>query len=343
MLVLGVFCVFPLHAQNDIKTWKEGRLEWKDFYQSERIGDTISFPAINYSIKREKIKGKGTTLIYKDVTAAFYRNMSWVAPSFANDEELEKDQAYFDIVEITARQFRDSLLFNNVKEKDLTRHFLKVADQMRKSGQKYEVPEDSFDIKAIRWEDTQCGFGLSLGPSLMLPFRALGELSGPIPCLSFIGTGYFGKAVLAAEINYGKGMAKNKYYGTEGVMGPGVHQVGDYVPYFSATLNGGYSFIDNDKLRVFALAGPGFSHASLYYHPVNGLLLNEGIGADLKLHNWVSLSGKHSHVETSVRFKVSCGQILNFSNRTFLPLMNFSISVNFPCWKVLPGQAICTQ
>ena len=62
MLVLGVFCVFPLHAQNDIKTWKEGRLEWKDFYQSERIGDTISFPAINYSIKREKIKGKGTTM-----------------------------------------------------------------------------------------------------------------------------------------------------------------------------------------------------------------------------------------------------------------------------------------
>lgn len=336
LILAALFAAFNSGAQDsNVKLWEEGPLKWSDFYFSTRMGDTTSFPMINYYLKKEK-KSKGRyTYKYKDITAALYRNASWVDSAFANDGELKKNQAWFDIMEISAREYRDSLLFSEKKEIDIAKHFWKEAEGMRDNGQEFLVPEDAFDVTEVSWKKAANGFGISLGPAVMIPFKDLARLTYLTPCANLAATGYLGRAMVEFGLTAGQGRARYEYSGMKGSKNRMFGDIG--MPYFSASIEGGCAFVDNEIVRIYALAGPGYSQYKLQDYTIGGVTLFEGIGASFKVHNWVFFSGLPSCAEGSIRLKLTFGQIINGYNKAFLPMMNFSVCASLPNWKIVKG------
>lgn len=337
----ALFLYAATYAQ-DIKTWDEGPLKWSDFSISEKKGDTTSLSIINFSLADKTVKEGRISYHYWDVLAAFHRKTSWVCEEYITDSELQFNQGIFDLMEINARKYRDSLLFYNGKIQAIQKYFFRTAnievEQYRndKNRSSFEIYDDDFDIAKVKWKDSKIGFGMSAGLIVLVPFGALSELVNTAPGLSLNATCYLGKNMVAAEFNYSIGKAKNAYFGTEGIK-LGVKDLGESVPIINGSLLAGRFLHQGDNFKLFLVAGPGYFNAQFYNFTTDGLTLTEGIGADFKFHDWLFFLKQPTHYEGDIRVKLSAAQLFQLKEHSIIPMMNLSVSFSLPSWKIFRG------
>lgn len=315
-----------LKAQNS-KLWTEGPLQWSDFKTVEQPCDTssLAFLSLNYA---EKVVRDGfTTYRYDDVHATFNKDLSWVSPDFRTDDELARNQAYFDYVESLARDIRSGLLLGSRQRHDLEKEAAKAVKSIRGEIMQaedlsvYAVEPDDFDISKHPFSYGRPTADFSAGAGVVLPFASLGRLVGPVTALSLSECVDFGKASVMLEEYFGTGMSTGKYAGVGGKNDP--YRA---VPYFSASLKGAYTLFDAGRVSLAAVAGAGYTSLTFNKFRTAGLTLSEGVCADFQLHRTLYYTlERPCGYDQSIRVKLYADQMKAATGK-FIPSLNLSLS-----------------
>ena len=115
-LILLVTCLAPAVCclGQGPRSWTSGPLTWNDFQiAGPERADTSATSHVSFSLIREnkKVKTKGITYKYQDVSAAIDPKQSWVKAEGQNDRNLRKHQQEFDILQYYAERYREEYMF----------------------------------------------------------------------------------------------------------------------------------------------------------------------------------------------------------------------------------------
>lgn len=328
------FCVLALlvagqsvlMAQN-AKLWTDGPLQWSDFKTAVQPCDTssLAFLSLNYA---EKVVRDGfTTYRYNDVHATFNKDLSWVSPDFRNDDELARNQAYFDYVESLARGIRAGLLLGSRQRHDLEKEAAEAVKSIRSEIMQaedlsaYAVSPDDFDISEAPFRYGSPTADFSAGAGVVLPFASLGRLVGPVAVFSLSEGLSFGRTSVMFEEYFGAGMSTGRYFGVGGKSDP--YRT---VPYLSASLKGAYTLLDIGRFSLAAVAGAGYTSLTFNKFKTGGFTLSEGISADFRLHRTLYYTlERPCGYDQSIRVKLYADQLKAGSGK-FIPSLNLSMS-----------------
>ena len=329
-----LFCVLALLAAGQpvlraqtSKLWTDGPLQWNDFKTLEQPCDTSSQAFLSLGYAEKVVRDGFTTYRYDDVHATFNKDASWVSPDFRTDDELARNQAYFDYVESLARGIRSGLLQGSGQRHDLEKEAAEAVKSIRGEIMQaddlsvYAVGPDDFDISKLAFSYGNPTADFSAGAGVVLPFASLGRLVGPVAALSLSEGVDFGKASVMLEEYFGAGMSTGNYAGVGGKNDPS-----RTVPYFSAFLKGGYTLLDAGRISLSAVAGAGYSSLTFNKFKTGGLTLSEGICVDFLLHRSLYYTlERPCGYDQSIRLKLYADQMKSATGK-FIPSLNLSLS-----------------
>lgn len=170
-IVLLLGGISQLQAQTpENRLWSEGPLQWKDFTGFPTADGTALHSTITWRETTKTIKVGYIKYIYTDVHAVFHPKYSFVKPEAATDAGLAEEQRRFDLEELFARRWRDSLLLGVSDVKAARERIKKEAKAAIETDgadtllAAHPLKEDSFDPVAVRWKE-KGGLDVKLGLS----------------------------------------------------------------------------------------------------------------------------------------------------------------------------------
>lgn len=314
------------NAQNTVK-WTDRPLKWSDFQQVDQPGDTssLSFLGLEYT---DKVVRKGiTTYQYTDVHANFNKQYSWVRKGCMTDDELARNQAFFNYAELQARDIRAKLLGSAMNRENLEKEAIAAVDAERPQIMQtedlstYAVGKDDFDIAEVGFKYGGVSAFFSAGPAVVVPLGSLGRLTNPVIAGTLEEGVKFGSVSLMLEEYLGAGFAKGNYMGIGGK-----HDPSRSVPYLAVSLKAGYTFIDKDRFSLAAAAGAGYSRYGFNKFTTSGVTISEGLCADFHIHrNLYYTLDRPCGFDQSIRVKLFADQMLSAENK-LIPSINLSAS-----------------
>ncbi len=112
-MILLISCFLFVQKDESILTWNTSyKLSWSDFKakphgETDAVALTASGITFEFSIRQTD---DNRILSFKtDVSAHFYTENSWYKPELADHHVLGHEQLHFDITELHARKFRQSI------------------------------------------------------------------------------------------------------------------------------------------------------------------------------------------------------------------------------------------
>ncbi len=173
ILVLALLLGGIVHLQAQTpenRLWSEGPLQWKDFTGFPPADGTALHSTITWRETTKTIKVGYIKYSYTDVHAVFHPKYSFVKPEAATDAGLAEEQRRFNLEELFARRWRDSLLLGVSDVKAARERIKKEAKAAIETDgadtllAAHPLKEDSFDPVAVRWKE-KGGLDAKLGLS----------------------------------------------------------------------------------------------------------------------------------------------------------------------------------
>lgn len=170
-IVLLLGRIMQLQAQTpEGRLWSEGPLQWKDFTGFPTADGTALHSTITWQETTRKVKVGHITYYYTDIHALFHPEYSFVKLEAATDAGLAEEQRRFDLEELFARRWRDSLLLGVSDVKAARERIKKEAKAAIETDgadtllAAHPLKEDSFDPVAVQWRE-KGGLDAKLGLS----------------------------------------------------------------------------------------------------------------------------------------------------------------------------------
>ena len=339
-----IFVSIGTAAQN-VKSWQDGPLQWSDFKKVSQQSDTSSMAYFGWKYDNKVVKDGKFSFRYTDVHSLFNRDYSWVKDDRMTPEELAMNQALFDLAERYAREYRDSLLFSRLDQKEVEKHYNSELNSAwlefrnKSAVPEFRTAEDDFDVTKVKWDYAKSGFAFGFSAGVIAPVSALNSICSPVIDIVAEGNYVIGRNSILLEICYGESFMKEN--GGSALYITGHAAENKLSPYMGYGLKYGFAFIDNPGLRLSAAAGIGYSYrefmemnvgksnAAAIIRPVQGPMLSEGIYADVKLRNWIGLYKPNPlSSESSVRLRLYVDEVWNSEQKYFFPQINLSVGFN---------------
>ena len=312
----------------DQKVWNDGPLGWNDFTSIQHDGDSISNINLGWNYKDVVVEKGRNRYVYTDVHATAYKDFSWVDAARASDEELEHNQALFNLAESIARNFRDSLVFSQSVRKDLEKYYSEQLDSARSvfssaNGGYKELENDEFDItRGWKAKDRALFWGFSAATSI--PFGTLTQITSPSLLIPAEVGCLFNRDrnVIILQPYCGASFSDGKWLQVNGVLG---HNA---IINIGAIGRVGQSLYKSDRIAVMALGGIGYESLHYVNFTLRGIALSEGISVDVKSRNWfVFTKDTPTQTSTSLSIKVYVDEVYNVKQAFFTPCLNLSVGV----------------
>lgn len=346
-LASSVCCV----GQN-LHSWTAGPLTWDDFQSAgPDHADSSATSYASFSLIREnkRVRTKGITYKYQDVTAAIVPPQSWVKPEGRTDRALRNHQQEFDILQYYATLYREDFMFYNdtlmyhfenyfdmgskhrLSETAYLEQFRAAVETFRRTGEAgdYPVSREAFDITRypchIASDVSEAHFSLIT----VFPTGDLARIFSPSPGFS-AGYGYReGKNYFSADLS----LCVNGIWagGYDALAGSrfAVRQ-GSYV---GLSAKYGRILLSPGRTTLSLFAGLGYSawKEGHFITPatVKGATLTEGISLDIHLHRTFNYLAKTPRVkDTAFQLKLYADQLYLAAQGIFVPTFNVAVGLN---------------
>ncbi|MBO4571970.1 MAG: hypothetical protein J5699_08605 [Bacteroidales bacterium] len=251
VLILSLSCSLGLQAQNS-RLWSEGALSWGEFRSAAGPDDTAAVNSVFYwktGVKRELI-GR-TYYMYPTVQAALIPDYSYVKEGYATDSELLRQQRIFDIWEVYARRYRDSLIFSIGDTRKIRTALIKDAgqaiDNLGSDASFSATGPDDFEAPSLNCDKNMAA---EVGYRY---HRFIGSQNYKYVHMAVLRADYLiGRHSVGIEtsISINTGPEDPIYLNGKGRVGYGLVRYG-------------YSFIDLERLKIRAFIGAGIAGSDI--------------------------------------------------------------------------------
>ena len=339
-------------AGQSLRSWTSGPLTWDDFRPAgpEVAGESAASYA-SFSLIREnkKVRTKGVTYKYQDVSAAVVPQQSWVKPDGKNDAALRKHQQEFDILQYYATLYREDFMFYN---DTLTYRY----ENYFGTEAKHRLPEmvylDQFKTAVAAFRETgdasaypvsREAFDITSYPSHIAP----GASEAHFALLRIFPTGDLGKVFSPATgFSAGYGFREGKNYfnadlsiafadvclkGYDASNGVAIAAEGSFLG-FSAKYGRVLFSPGRTELSLFAGVGyNGWKEGHLISpSTVKGVTLTEGICLDIHLHRTFNYLAKTPQVrDSALELKLYADEMYVAARKLVVPTVNVAVGFNF--------------
>lgn len=328
VILTGILACFPCFGQG-YRYWSEGPLTWKDFNLADSL-DAKPNLSVSWIKDYSVVKSRKTTFKFLEIsTVATYGN-SYVGKSNITDDNLRKQQDYFNLAEWIGRAMRDSLLSSPLSPKELTK---RAAQRLKEEGERLFGEEgltvippgkDSFDITSFPCSPSKFGLGASLNLACSAPTGDMAHLRSP-----FISAGtdleiIYGRFYLDAGVSFGHGAYKGDI---PGISGTGREEKS--LNCFGWNIGPGYIFFKQYDTRL-SLFGR-FGSKSIFFKPdpVTGMSLIEGVRLDYTFRDKYSFAPSKLYHRRVLLASIYADQVYNPSKGILIPTLNASIGLAF--------------
>lgn len=352
-LILFVTCLAPAVCclGQGPRSWTSGPLTWNDFQiAGPERADTSATSHVSFSLIREnkKVKTKGITYKYQDVSAAIDPKQSWVKAEGQNDRNLRKHQQEFDILQYYAERYREEYMFytdpktdryenyftreakHKLDERDYLMQFKSTLEEYRKTGDAnaYPVSREDFDITKYPYQLASGASEALFSLIVVVPMGYLAKSFSPAFGFS-AGYGYReGKNFFRGDLSVG--IIGFKPEGYDPVYGGSFSTRGSYL---GLSAKYGRILLSDDHINFSLFAGVGYTswkEGNLISPPTaSGLTLTEGLCMDLHLHRTVDFLAKTPQArDMSLQFRLYADEMYYAAQKTIIPTINFSVGLN---------------
>lgn len=350
-IILCVILSSGLKAQNNKKTWAQGKLSWNDFLEKT---DTQEASELKYFLgyTTEKQKMNDTVVVRPVAKGYIDTNLSWVNPKFRNDHYLRYNQVIFDMVELFRRKLQGEIdrakrfyelesKFNTVFQ--LFSNEIEKFKKESKSGQDLnsiaaweqklsgELNANS-EQKLPDFENRNFGYAMHAGFGSGFYSGSLGEHFSP--SFNFIyGFDFaYKKSILFVNATLAGNKVKKDYFADKS------WSQGQRTNVAILDISYGYAFIDGPKIKISPFAGLGITE---FTEKGNGnpdemermvdSNLIFGVNTDYKLKTRLKfvpdeMFGIKEKVETSIRTRLYITKASYFEDLTGYT-MNLSVGL----------------
>lgn len=335
--------IFNLEAQPNLKHWKEGPLDWSDFYE---VNDKVGVCELEYNIGFTKGKQISNNTKVKRYEAECYINKSlcWVNKDFKTEQYLIYNQVIFNIAELHRRKLQSEL--------DKITWLGEAKDVLERATVDCNIEVNSFKVESKKGQDINTIMVWALQTENKLyqivdngipAFRKMNfgvGFHGGYSIGYFTGSlgNYFSQAnnlIFGMDIDY-----KNSILFIAPTLGRNrvtqnyqMWEKGLETSYVIIDVSYGYAVINNRKLRLTPFIGLGITELSERNKSSNegGLVIEDnnfifGLNADHKIRRKLVLTDSKELNETSIRTRLYVTKA-NFSDDLNGYIVNLSIEI----------------
>lgn len=329
LFIAFIFITPSLLAQEDIKRWEEGLLQWEDFRAEPPDTGTFEY---NYYIGYHSVKKKfhDTTLIRYEADAYFYKDLSWVDHGSKTELNLRYNRLIFNIIELQRRALQVKLdLIASAWEMEAQLERTIKASASEIAQLRNESQEGRIEWVVAMWEKRLAkelastlqqavpgierrnfGYALHVNAGIGTFTGSLGRHTKPSFNLMFGFDWAFKDVILYMNGTLAWGQMKQTYTDRE------IWEKGKNTHFALFDFSMGYAVLDGARIKLSPFAGIGISEFSLadpvndddpvYMYDNNFLF---GVNADCKLRKRIKLTpspmmGAKEYVETSLRARL---------------------------------------
>lgn len=350
LISLLTICTNIVSAQEDIKYWKDGKLQIQDF-KGEPKTYIISKLNYNFGYKTHKLYTKDTTFVFIKGDSYMYRNSSWINKRYNNNDYLKYNQVIFNLIELQTRELQNKLYTsNNVIEYDsnLNKYSQILSSNIEefkiesKEGENISIinkwsDKTNSDLKQYnldtipKYTKSNWGYGMHLGIGASYFSNSLGD--------------HFGNS-LNMEVGFDLAYKKSNIFLNFTLGGTSVDKTyihkdvwkkDDNLRFSNINLSYGYNVLNNSKFKIIPFVGLqyiDFSKGSkddddlVHLDNINFIL---GINSDFKIKTFVylipNIYSKKEITELSIRARLYIAKT-NFYSDLKGYSVNFSLSFN---------------
>lgn len=339
LLVIAAFAfLIPINAQQRVKTWDEGALNWFDFQLSN--GTDAEASRLSYNIYCEPVKSRqnDTTIIRLKAIAYVDRDLSWVKADAKSNLLLKYNQVIFNIMELYRRQLQDELnSVNSLSQVSaLVKNAVNACNQEVRTFQ-LESNKSNDSLSIVRWDDL-----------IQLRLNDARSTADELPAYTKSHWGYgvhggLGSSVFSGSladyfdptfnVNFGFDIAYKRLILTlDGALSTSHVRTafeegqtwakGDRANYSIATAALGYTLLSTHCIKITPMAGCAFSEFALQSkkkgsetkkYRINSLNWMAGLSTDLIINHRVNMvpnifMNVRENVETSICARVYVAQ-----------------------------------
>lgn len=346
LFLTGALCG---NAQGILR-WTDGPLTWERF---QRVDSTQTDPykaTFSFSKENKKVKIDGILYKYMDVSAALDTGQCWVQTGKDTDENLQRLQKEFDLLQYFAERYRTDYLFHSSPEltnqhdayfgTDKKHHLPEVvyidgyraALEACKNGKSYEdyhVSREPFDISKV---PCQIEKGSSDAIISLVDVIPTGELANHFgPAVGFrAGYGHReGKSLFSAELTVGHtGLDLSNFnpfrVSAIGVQGAHIGLMARYCGRLFPIKEGG----------VYLSGGAGYScwkHGDIMAHVAfGGITLSQGVDIIVPLQKTMNFVARKPQLrDMSLHFRLSVDEMYAAPQKLLAPTISLSAGLDF--------------
>ena len=329
LILTGLLACIPCFGQDHYRYWSDGPLTWKDFTLSDSL-DAKPNLSVSWVRDYSVVKSGKTTYKYLEIRTIAVPANSFVGKSRITDENLRKQQDFFNQAEWIGRALRDSLLTSRLSPKALTKWAAQRIreDEERLSGDEgfTVIPpgKDSFDITAFPCSPSKFGVGVSLNLGGSVPTGDMARLGS-----LFISAGtdleiIYDRFYFDAGVVFGRGTYKGDI---PGISGSG--SKGQFLDSFGWSIGPGYIFLKQDDTRLSVFGCLGSKSIFFKPDPVQGMSVIEGVRLDYTLRNRYSFALSGLYTRTVLQARIYADQVYSPSKGILIPSLDASIGLAF--------------
>lgn len=315
LLIVLVMLLSHLPSQGQqVRYWSEGPLSWKDF-SIDQHHDTIPYLSVSWARHNAVVKSGKTVFKYNEIRTHAYPGNSWVSKSRMTDRELALLQDFFNQAEWLGRAMRDTLIYDDISWKKLSRHYSNklrsVQESIRKGETMVPTPgEDQFSIIDVPYTTSKIGIGGSIMLGCSIPYGDMADINALAP---------MAMASLGANIGrfhlYGRMALTSGEYNGKSLISRGWNIGPEFV------------FFKKNNVSLTAFGGIGAKTVPFKPTPSKGIYLMEGLSMDYLLRNEVLFTSEKAMYRRWLRVSLFADQLYNSSRGIYIPTLNLSLGL----------------